>query len=180
MRLPFDEITDLAREQITQEILDELTDENLDEFEDEIEDLIIMAYALGWGLFLNEYDEQRALNQNSLTKALQTKIEGKTYKEYLEPHIEEKDLEGIYRVIDTTVHQMYVMAQDDCAKECGYNTKTWRTMEDNKVREAHVFLDKVKIPIDEKFYAGDDGALMPGGFSAPELNCNCRCILHYE
>ena len=177
IRLPFDEITDLARTRITEGTMETLSNEEL---EDEIEDLIIMAYTLGWGLFLDEYEVDTPLNQKSLSGALQTKIKGKTYKEYLEPHIEDKDLEGINRVLDTTVHQMYVMAQNDCAKQSGFTKKTWRTMEDDKVREPHRFLDRVSVPIDEKFYVGDDGALMPGGFSAPELNVNCRCLLSYE
>ena len=176
-KLPFDEITELARARITEGSLEVMTDE---EVEDEIEDLIIMAYTLGWGLFLDDYGKDTPLNQKSLYSALQTKIEGKTYKEYLAPHIEDKDIEGIYRVIDTTVHNTFVQAQDDCAKENGYTHKTWHTMEDELVRDAHVTLDKVRVPIDEKFYVGEDGAEKPGLFSDASLNCNCRCLLHYD
>ena len=178
IRLPFDEITDLARTRITEGAMETLSSEEL---EDEIEDLIIMAYALGWGLFLDDYDENIPLNQKSLTSALQTKIEGKTYKEYLEPYIEEKDIEGIYLVVDTTIHQMYTMAQNDCAKQCGYKTKTWVTVGDEKVRETHDFLDGVKVGIDEKFYTiDDDNAPCPGLFALAKNNCNCRCVLHYD
>ena len=176
-KLPFDEITEMARASITEGSLEVMSNE---EIEDEIEDLVIMAYTLGWGLFLTDYEVDTPLNQKLIYDALQTKLGGKTYKEYLEPHIEEKDIEGIYRVIDTTVHQMYVMAQDDCAKENGYTHKTWHTMEDELVREPHRFLDKVRIPIDDKFYVDDDGALRPGQFSSASLNVNCRCILHYD
>lgn len=176
-KLPFDEITDLARARITEGTLDELSNE---EIEDEIEDLLVMAYMLGWTVFINDHNKTTPVNQKLVYNALQTKIEGKTYQEYLEPHLEENDLEGVYRVIDTTVHQMYVQAQDDCAKENGYTHKTWRTMEDDKVREAHTFLDKVKIPVDEKFYVGEDGASKPGLFSDASLNVNCRCVLSYD
>lgn len=181
-KLPFDEITDLARERITADVLDQLSDDEIEEeLEDEIEDLIIMAYALGWGLFLDEYDEQLALNQKSLTEALQTKIEGKTYQEYLEPHIAEKDIEGIYRVVDTTVHQMFEQAQLDCAKQVGKETKTWLTMEDDEVRQTHRYLEGVSVPIDERFYTIDgDSAPCPGLFASAQNNVNCRCILHYD
>ena len=177
-KLPFDEITEMARASITEGSLEVMSNE---EIEDEIEDLVIMAYTLGWGLFLTDYEVDTPLNQKLIYDALQTKLGGKTYKEYLEPHIEEKDIEGIYRVIDTTVHQMYVMAQENCAHESGFKTKTWRTMEDEKVRDTHRYLEGVTVPIDEKFYTYDgDSAPCPSLFSLPENNCNCRCVLHYD
>ena len=176
-KLPFDEISEMARARITESTFEVMTDE---EIEDEIEDLIIMAYTLGWGLFLDDYGVDTPLNQKLVYDALQTKIEGKTYREYLTPHIEQKDIEGVYRVIDTTVHNTYVKAQNDCAVENKKTHKTWHTMEDDLVREAHTFLDKVRIPIEDKFYCGEDGALLPGQFSDASLNVNCRCYLTYD
>ena len=56
--------------------------------------------------------------------------------------------------------------------------KTWITMHDDRVREAHADVDGITVPIDEKFFVG--GVLMshPGDPSAPpDLTINCRCVL---
>ena len=53
--------------------------------------------------------------------------------------------------------------------------KQWHTMEDDRVRDAHIELDMKAVFLDEKFYVDGDSAMAPGGFSRPELNCNCRC-----
>jgi hypothetical protein len=55
--------------------------------------------------------------------------------------------------------------------------KRWITAEDDRVRDAHRWLDGIAVPLDEKFYVDGDSAYAPGGFSLPELNVNCRCEL---
>lgn len=64
----------------------------------------------------------------------------------------------------------------------GYTHKTWRTMEDNKVRETHQEVDGTTIPFDEAFLVGDSELLFPGDDSlgaSPEEVCNCRCTVEY-
>lgn len=181
MRLPFDEIIDLSREQLTSILLNSTPKESAKDIEDEIEDLLVMSFALGWGLLDEELQTDTPIPQESILGALESDINGKTYKEYLTPHIENDDLEGIYRVVDTEVHRMYNTGQYENAKSNGITYKTWRTMEDGKVRDIHTFLDKVKIPIDEYFYSqNDDKGLYPSGFAKAESNANCRCILSYS
>ena len=54
--------------------------------------------------------------------------------------------------------------------------KQWRTMEDERVRDTHVYLDGVKAASDERFYTYDgDSARFPGDFSKAQNNINCRC-----
>lgn len=178
MKLPFDEISELARKNITEEVLQTKGNEEL---QDDIEDLLIMSYALGWGIFGEEQGIDTPMSPKGVSKALETKTNGKTYKDYLLPHLEDKNLEGVYKVVDTEAHRMYTTAQNDNAKVNNFGTKTWRTMEDLKVRESHRFLDKVTVGIDEKFYTQDgDSALYPGGFAEADKNCGCRCILTYS
>lgn len=68
------------------------------------------------------------------------------------------------------------------ALDGGYTSKTWRTMEDNKVRDTHQEVDGITIPINEAFLVGNSELLYPGddslGADASELS-NCRCSVEY-
>lgn len=68
------------------------------------------------------------------------------------------------------------------AFEGGYTSKTWVTMEDNRVRDTHVMVDGETIPIEEPFMVGDSLLMFPGddslGASEEEL-ANCRCHVEY-
>ena len=55
-------------------------------------------------------------------------------------------------------------------------TKTWLSMGDDKVRDAHDEVDGTEILVDEKFNVGGDEMDCPGDPSAsPENIINCRC-----
>lgn len=59
--------------------------------------------------------------------------------------------------------------------------KVWATMEDERVRETHSFLDGVGVPLDTLFFTIDgDSARYPGDFTKAENNTNCRCTLTYR
>ena len=59
--------------------------------------------------------------------------------------------------------------------------KVWATMEDERVRETHNFLDGVSVPLGTLFVAIDgDSARYPGDFTKAENNCSCRCWLEYR
>lgn len=59
--------------------------------------------------------------------------------------------------------------------------KVWATMEDERVRTTHEFLDGVGVPLDTLFFTIDgDSARYPGDFTKAENNTNCRCILTYR
>lgn len=59
--------------------------------------------------------------------------------------------------------------------------KVWATMEDERVRETHNFLDGVSVPLGTLFVAIDgDSARYPGDFTKAENNTNCRCTLTYR
>lgn len=60
-------------------------------------------------------------------------------------------------------------------------TKTWETMEDEKVRDSHWFLQGKTIPFEEEFVTFDgDSALAPGMFQEADNNVNCRCWVSYK
>lgn len=59
--------------------------------------------------------------------------------------------------------------------------KVWATMEDERVRTTHEFLDGVGVPLDTLFFTIDnDSARYPGDFTKAENNVNCRCWLNYR
>lgn len=75
-------------------------------------------------------------------------------------------------------------ARADAAKaEEEYNiikTKTWKTVLDPAVRDTHMSLHDVEIPIDEVFETANGTAMHPHGFGIPSEDINCRCRLEYN
>lgn len=68
------------------------------------------------------------------------------------------------------------------AKNSGKTTKTWITEGDEKVREAHVLVDMVSIPIDQTFQVGKDNMMYPHDYEngSAENLVNCRCWCEYR
>ena len=87
------------------------------------------------------------------------------------------DKEKLKRMIEAEANRCFNSGVIEAGK--GENvTKTWETMEDDKVRDTHWFLQSKTIPFDEEFVTFDgDSALAPGMFELAENNCNCRCYL---
>ena len=64
----------------------------------------------------------------------------------------------------------------------GYQYKTWNTMQDERVREAHVAMEGVTVPISMPFEVGDCLMNYPRDESlgaTPDLICGCRCSVSY-
>lgn len=73
---------------------------------------------------------------------------------------------------------------DDAIKQ-GAQYKTWRTAEDDRVRNTHIDMDGITIPIDETFVVGPSQSrfTIPKDTSfdpAPEEYINCRCFCDYS
>ena len=68
------------------------------------------------------------------------------------------------------------------AKAGGKEYKTWVTEGDERVREAHVEVDMMRIPIDDMFHVGNDEMRYPHDFmyGSAENLVNCRCTCIYE
>lgn len=66
----------------------------------------------------------------------------------------------------------------------GKTQKTWVTMQDNKVRETHMAIDGMTIPIEDMFPVGNAEMLYPcdelNGFDFPEEVVGCRCTCIYS
>lgn len=62
-----------------------------------------------------------------------------------------------------------------------HRVKTWYTVHDNKVRDAHAAMDGVSVPWTEKFIVDGYKMIGPGDHSAPAyLWYNCRCRMKSE
>lgn len=66
----------------------------------------------------------------------------------------------------------------------GKTQKTWVTMRDKKVRDTHMAIDGMTIPIEEMFPVGNTEMLYPcdelNGFDSPEEIVGCRCTCVYS
>lgn len=154
---------------------------------DELLDLYLLAY------FEGSQDAARVLmyptepDIDAAKEAIDRPIGGKTFRErvhdYLNGDMGETTgtpAEAIARVAETDSVRIYNEAGLATAKKAGAKNKTWHTMEDNKVRDTHLYLQGQTVPIDAYFYTDNDKALSPGQFNKAELNCGCRCWLTYD
>ena len=166
----------------------EVTKQEEDDIIDELLDLYLLAY------FEGSQEAARALmvdvepDVEAARESIDKKIDGKGFRErvrdYLSGNMGDSTgtpAEAIARVADTDSVRIYNEGGLNTAIEAGAMTKTWRTMEDNKVRDTHRPLDGVSSPIDGYFYTYDgDKAYAPGQFSKAQNNVNCRCILEFR
>lgn len=117
-------------------------------------------------------DEAFDIDLLDLDHALNLVIDGRTYVQRI------RDGSDPLLVEDTERHRMYNTGMHDAAKGVPGVMKTWHTMEDDRVRDTHYYLEGITIPIDAEFVTFDnDRCLYPGGFTLAENNCNCRCVL---
>lgn len=87
----------------------------------------------------------------------------------------------ILRVAETEGHRVLNQAMQSTAEKGGATTKTWVTMEDDRVRDTHDYLLGETVGIDDLFVTYDgDSAMFPGDFEGAENNVNCRCWLEYK
>jgi hypothetical protein len=111
--------------------------------------------------------------------SINKRIAGKTWRERVRDYVDNGGtVEDIVRVADTESHRDTNEGIYDTAVEGGAQYKTWETMMDNRVREAHEELQGQTVPLNDVFVTWDGHeARYPGDFDTAELNANCRCYL---
>lgn len=177
--LNFDELNSLTR--LTYE-------ENLNDkerLEEDLFDFLILAYEKGFTDVRNAISyTDNELNLEKLNKALNVLYEGKTIRDLIGVHIDNKDIDGVLKVINTEANRMYNTGAYDNACEIDKEiplVKRWNTQLDDKVRETHSYLENVDVPMNQKFYTFDgDSSYYPCGFEKAENNINCRCYIEYK
>ena len=143
---------------------------------DELLDLYLLAYYEGSKDAGEELMVDIEPSVEDADEVINRPIAGETFKERVRKHISEGKPTEIARVAETDSVRIYNEAKLSTALSHGATEKTWHTMEDERVRDTHEFLDGVSAPIDGLFYTYDgDMAAQPGGFNDPQNNVNCRC-----
>lgn len=179
---PFDEIDAFkARLQQAKQPDRETKDLEPMDLSDEVLDLLIMAYVYGTDAANEMLGTDYEPDMDEMRSAIETKIEGKDFRQRVSEHIAEGRPDLIGTVADTDSVRVYNTAALNTAIKAGATNKTWHTMEDERVRDTHDPLDNVTVPIDAYFYTyDDDKAVQPGMFSKVENNANCRCWLSFS
>lgn len=109
------------------------------------------------------------------------KFDGKDFTDRVREYAELGQAVDIIRVVETDGNRVYNTGGVDGAKSVGAETKTWRTMLDDRVRDTHDPLEGVTVGIDDKFVTWDgDEARYPGDFEDISNNVRCRCWLEFN
>lgn len=151
----------------------------VDRWCDYMEFVLCLVYAYGW----KDAEEIVGIvpfKDGLDDKAVNLDIDGETFRDRIYQQLEEDSPDGILRIIDTEAHRDYNTGVYDAGNESGEEglMKEWRTRLDDKVRDAHAYLEGVKVGLNDRFYTYDGSStLYPGGFGVPELDINCRCSI---
>lgn len=139
-----------------------------------------MSYVFGGDQAANDLNVEKENHVEKLERALNKEIADKTWRDRIEEYYQTGNIEDINRVIDTETHRMYNTGAFDEAEEVPEAKKRWATMQDDRVRETHEYLEGEVVPLGELFYTFDgDSARFPGDFTLPENCINCRCWLEF-
>lgn len=150
------------------------------DLEDEFEDILILSYILGNKAAGEMLGIEPTVDVDAMEKAVNKKIADKTWRERLREQLDGGGtVEDIMRIAETESHRDTNEAIYDMARASGMELyKTWQTMGDDRVREAHEEIQGQTVPFDDMFVTWDGHeARFPGDFDLPELNVNCRCFL---
>lgn len=140
------------------------------------------------GLTLNERlsRHRRDLVYNIRGSLIRGLREGQTYRQMTNAIKEElegdrKKAQAIVRTESKRVREAGSLESVREAERKGVKmTKTWNTVQDERVRDRHESLDGVTIDADELFKINGYAAEAPTQFGVAEMDINCRCYLSYE
>lgn len=149
---------------------------------DDVYELLFIAYMDGWEYVNSQLSENPDLmpDNKTIDDLILLYIDGKDVFDRLAEAYSEEDLNRVNKILETEYHRIYNAGEYDRAVQSSLTEKIWTTMEDDRVRGTHEYLEGVKVPIDAEFITYDgDSANYPGGFSNAENNINCRCWLEF-
>ena len=148
---------------------------------DEIEEMLILAYIFGTADANEQIGTDEPVNYDGMTEALNRRLaDGLNWRDRVENYLSEDGSPyDIMRVAETETTRIYNDAVLHVGNSAGGATKkTWRTMEDDRVRAQHEYLNGMTIPISGRFYTFDgDSARYPSDFTLAQNNVNCRCVI---
>lgn len=147
-------------------------------FRDALED----AYIEGFAAAEYQLQTEEDIEEELLLLAVDKEYDGESIFTKFDNYYENGDTDAMKTLMESEFHRVYNEGGMDMARATGKQVyKTWNTMQDERVREEHDYLEGQKIPLDDKFVTLDlDEAYAPGGFSLASSNANCRCWLTYS
>ena len=182
--LPFDELNRFTAD--LQERFPDgklvVTDSEEEDIIDEMLDLFLLAYAQGTEVTNANLGYDFSPTADDVSKTVNKRAAGKTWRERVKEYFSNGGtVDDLIRIAETETHRDANTAALDTAQKAGAKNKTWVTMLDDKVRETHVYLEGMTVPIWDDFYTYDgDHAPAPGLFDLAENNVNCRCELVFS
>lgn len=143
-------------------------------------DWLLLAYADGVADVNRQLSGEWQPDIDRVQDVVSADVGGMTIDERIDQYIYLEDIEGLADIVGNERQRVYNTASYDTATALKAKTKTWHTMEDDKVRDTHEYIDRMTKPIDEPFYTFDgDSAMYPQGFESASNNINCRCYLTF-
>lgn len=143
-------------------------------------DALIMAYVYGVDYANETLGTEIPPTKEEMREAIYKKIADKDFEQRVREYAENGQLPEIMRVVETDMTRVFNEGSLNTATQAGAQTKTWITMNDDRVRDSHSYLEGMTVPLNAEFYTFDgDHASAPGGFSMAENNVNCRCVLAF-
>ena len=188
--MPYDELNTF-REMATRYVNEPLTQSEKERLRDDmweyIEFLLIEAYVYGNvqamdDLGLLDRDPKDFISEDEMERVINEPVADKTYKDRIREYLDDESstVEDFVRVAETDATRVYNAGVVDGGKVSGVQgvMKQWVTMEDERVRSTHEYLQSMTVPLEDDFYTWDgDHARAPGLFTLPENNIGCRCTL---
>lgn len=149
---------------------------------DELLDLFLLSYANGATATNAELGTAEMPPVDAVDAAVYAPVAGETWRDRVMGYYDSGGtLYDIRRIAETDATRIYNQGAVDAVVANGLEgstSKRWRTMQDDRVRDTHDYLEGMVVPFNERFYTYDgDSADYPGGFDLPENNINCRCVV---
>lgn len=150
--------------------------------EDELLNIFLLSYAFGATATNAELGTTEMPAAGSVSAAVDAVIAGETWRQRVEGYCESGGtLYDILRIAETDATRIYNQGAVDAVIANGLQgstSKRWQTMEEDRVRDSHSYLQGMVVPFDADFYTYDgDHAPFPGMFELPENSINCRCVV---
>ena len=149
---------------------------------DEMLDLFLLAYANGATATNTELGTAVMPSVDAVDAAVYAPVAGETWRDRVLGYFDSGGtLYDIRRIAETDATRIYNQGAVDAVVANGLQgstSKRWQTMEDDRVRDSHSYLQGMVVPFNADFYTYDgDHAPFPGMFELPENSINCRCVV---
>lgn len=161
-----------------------------DDVIDDVLSLLIGAYKAGVDDISDTFGVDIEADLDDMYEALYFVWgDGMNFENRIRKHVDEDNPDGVILVAETEAHRDFATGQSDSVNQGQQQNKIprdltivkeWNTMQDERVRDSHEYLQGMRVGLRDEFYTYDgDHAPFPGLFEKVEENANCRCWVEY-